>query len=195
MWDSTIEGIGLGMRLDSLEDIPSHDLPEKFGWRFYRQGDDREWARIWASAGAFPTPEAALEGFHQDFKDEELLFGRMLFLTDNGRPFATATAWFDDDPAGPQGRLHWVGIDAEHQGMGLSAPLVSLALRRIRELGHKMSNLGTMTHCWVAIGVYNRRFGYYPVAKSEKEFEGWRIVSERSGVDYISMLRKEYENV
>lgn len=195
MWDSTVECIGLNMRLDSLSGVSPVRLPEKYGWRFYRPGDGREWARIWASAGGFASEEAALEGFYRDFENEELLFGRMIFLTENEKPFATATAWFDDDPAGPVGRLHWVGIDAEHQGLGLSGALVSLTLDRLRELGHVMANLGTLTHCWVAVGVYHRRFGFRPVAKREREVEGWKIVSDKSGVDYMSILEREYGNV
>lgn len=196
MWDKTIEGIGLNMRRDSLDGIPCCELPERFGWRFYQPGDDREWARIWASAEGFPSEEAALKCFHGDFSNEELLFGRMIFLTDDDKPFATATAWFDGDaPDGRYGRLHWVGIDAEHQGLGLSGALVSLALNRLRALGHEAVLLGTKTNCWVAVGVYNRRFGFYPVAKSEREATGWKLVSERSGIDYVGMLGKEFADV
>lgn len=195
MWDNTVESMNLSMRVDSLNCIPDYELPEQYGWRFYRPGDDLEWARIWTSAGAFDCLEAGLKNFHADFPDKSILADRMIFLTDNGKPFATATAWFDDDPEGPTGRLHWVGIDEEHQGKGLARVLISLTMKQIKALGHEMSNLGTQTHCWVAIGVYNKRFGFYPVVNSEKELRGWKIVSKQSGVDYMSQIEEKKENV
>ena len=108
----------------------------------------------------------------------------MLFLTDGGEPFATATAWHDH---GAQGRLHWVGVDAAHQGMGLSKPLVSLALQRLREVGYRSAMLTTQTASWVAIKVYHR-FGFRPLLRNRCEAEGWKIVSDRTGIDFLQYL-------
>ena len=183
MWDTTVPMISLAMRAASLEDLPVFALPSHCGWRFYQPGDERHWARIETSAGEFDRPEAALEGFSQAFaggKPEE----RMLFLTDGGEPFATATAWRDH---GAQGRLHWVGVDAAHQGMGLSKPLVSLALQRLREVGYRSAMLTTQTASWVSIKVYHR-FGFRPLLRNRCEAEGWKIVSDRTGIDFLQYL-------
>ena len=111
----------------------------------------------------------------------------MLFLTDGGEPFATATAWHDH---GAQGRLHWVGVDAAHQGMGLSKPLVSLALQRLREVGYRSAMLTTQTASWVAIKVYHR-FGFRPLLRKGCEAEGWKIVSDKTGSTFCNTYDKE----
>ena len=183
MWDTTVPMISLAMRAASLEDLPVFALPSHCGWRFYQPGDERHWARIETSAGEFDRPEAALEGFSRAFSGGKLE-ERMLFLTDGGEPFATATAWHDH---GAQGRLHWVGVDAAHQGMGLSKPLVSLALQRLREVGYRSAMLTTQTASWVAIKVYHR-FGFRPLLRKGCEAEGWKIVSDKTGIDFLQYL-------
>lgn len=104
----------------------------------------------------------------------------MLFLTDGGAPFATATAW--EAEAGV-GQVHYVAIDAAHQGRGLSRPLTALALRRLRDLGYGRAMLTTQTWSWVAIGVY-REFGFRPIPFGEDDAAGWRIVSEKTGIPF-----------
>ncbi len=181
MMDRTIPWINLFMRLDSLEDAPVYPLPERYRWRFYVPGDIANWARIETSAGEFEREADASVKFRRYFPEDEPLKERMLFLTDIDVPFATATAWFDDaDPA--VGVLHWVSVDADHQGQGLSCPLVSLALQHMRSLGHRRAILKTQTASWVAIKVYHK-FGFRPMLRDPSEREGWRLVSQKTGLD------------
>lgn len=189
MWDSTVPMIGLAMRARTLEDMPRFDLPKPYGWRFFQPGDERVWAEIETSAGEFRTPEEGLKGFRKYYPTDDGLDARMIFLTDSGRPFATATAWFSDGgPSDSEGRLHWVSVDRAHQGLGLSKAVVSLAMHRLRKLGHASAFLTTQTASWVAIKVYHR-FGFCPEVREEKELEGWRIVSEKTGIDFMKDLR------
>lgn len=186
MMDKTVPYVDLAMKLDSLRNLPEFELPERYGWRFFRPGDIAEWAGIEISAGEFETPEQAAAGFRRYFPTDDALYERMLFLTDGGVPFATAAAWYDDDggPDGPLGRLHWVGIERSHQRRGLSYPLVSLTMRRMRELGHAAAFLTTQTTSWPAIKVY-RKFGFRPMIREAEEMDGWRIVSEKTGMDFL----------
>lgn len=187
MMDRTVPWIGLAMRLDSLDALPEYALPPQYAFRYFLPGDEHAWAKIETSAGEFENTDAALAGFRRPYyyPTDDLLDARMLFLTDGGVPFATATAWYGDDgPDAPEGRLHWVGIDVAHQRRGLSYPLVSLAMRRIRELGHTSAYLTTQTSSWPAIKVY-RAFGFSPMIREAKEREGWRIVSEKTGIDFL----------
>ena len=184
MMDRSVPWIGLAMRLESLDNMPRFELPAGYGWRFFQPGDARIWAGIETSAGEFPDVEAGIAGFRRYFPTDEGLKGRMLFLTDGGAPFATATAWYGDGDLSVMGRLHWVGIDAEHQRRGLSWPLVSLAMDRMRQLGHRSAYLTTQTASWPAIKVYHR-FGFRPMPNGEGDAEGWRIVSEKTGIDFI----------
>lgn len=189
MFDTTVPMMGLAMRARTLENIPCFDLPKPYSWRFFQPGDERIWAEIETSAGEFATPEEGLKRFRTYFPTDDGLDARMIFLTDAGHPFATATAWFSDGgPSDPEGRLHWVSVDQAHQGQGLSKAVVSLAMHRLQELGHTSAYLTTKTASWVAIKVYHR-FGFLPDARKEEELEGWRIVSEKTGIDFMKDLR------
>ena len=184
MFDRSVPMIGLAMTLDSLENMPVFDLPERYGWRFYRPSDERLWADVETSAGEFTNPEDGVKAFYRYFPDEDELQKRMIFLTDGGVPFATATAWFEEDGTG---RLHWVAVDEAHQGQGMSKTVVSLAMHCMRELGHKTAYLTTQTASWVAIKVY-ARFGFRPFVQNEHEAEGWKIVSEKTGIDFSKII-------
>lgn len=187
MFDRSVLHISLAMRVDSLEGLPVFGLPAPYGWKYFAPGDERLWAQIETSAGEFPDAEAGLLGFRKYYPTDDGLDGRMIFLTENGAPFATATAWADDDDPG-LGRLHWVAVDAPHQGRGLSKPLVSLAMHRMRALGYRKAYLTTQTNSWVAIGVY-AKFGFRPDVREAAELEGWRIVSEKTGIDFMKDLK------
>ena len=183
MWDHSVKHIGLAMRVDSLENLPEFALPPEYGWRYYRPGDIQRWSEIEFSAEEWPNVERGEAIFRKYYPTDDKLDERMIFLTDNGVPFATATAWFgEDDPS--EGRLHWVSVDAAHQGRGLSWPLISMAMRRLRELGHRSAFLTTQTQSWLAIKAYHR-FGFRPMIRDESEIEGWRIVSEKTGIDFM----------
>ena len=180
MWDTSVEKVHLKMELNSLEQLPQHPLPEKYGWRFYQPGDENHWARIETSAGEFSRIEDGLRRFERDFPDRGPLPERMMFLTDGDVPFATVTAWFEPDGAG---LLHYVAIYAAHQGQGLSRALTGLGMNRLRALGHRSARLDTQTYSWVAIKVYHD-FGFRPVIRGADEERGWRIVSEKTGIDF-----------
>ena len=189
MWDCTVPMIGLAMKVDTLEHIPVFELPSRYGWRYFQPGDERRWAEIEMSAGEFKTPEEGLKGFRRYYPTDEHLDQRMIFLTDNGVPFSTATAWFGS--MGPQDRmgwLHWVSVDDVHQGQGLSKVVVSLAMHRIRELGHCCAGLSTQTASWVAIKVYHQ-FGFKPQIIDPAQIEGWKIVSDKTGIDFIKEIQ------
>ena len=188
MLDHSIPYYDLTMVLSSLHNIPDYPLPECFGIRRYLPGDEFYWSVIEHSAGQFERVEDALNGFCCAFPDRASLSERMLFLTDGDVPFATATAWFGvDGPNGRIGRLHWIAIDEAHQGKRLSRPLVALALQRMRALGHTEAYLTTQTESWVAIKTY-ARFGFMPVIDDSSR-EGWRIVSEKAGLDLAAHTR------
>ena len=183
MWDTSVKMIGLAMKADDLSKLPEYELPKEYSWRYYEPGDERIWAEIEMSAGEFTRVEDGIAAFHRYYPDESLLPGRMIFLSDGGKPFATATAWFsDDDPS--EGRLHWVSVDRAHQGKGLSKSLVSLAMHRMRDLGYQTAYLTTQTASWVAIKVYSQ-FGFRADVREEREIEGWKIVEEKTRLKFL----------
>lgn len=185
MWDNNVPVFGLTMRIDALPEKSQCTLPEGIAVRNYQPGDERIWAELWVSAGGMKTVEGGIKSFHRDFSDEEQAKKRVFFLTENGVPFATAAAWYGDDgPDAPEGRMHWVCIDEAHQGRGLSKVLIACALERIHALGHKSAYLKTLTPCWVAVRMYHR-FGFRAWITDEKEPEGWKVVFEKTGIDFM----------
>jgi len=187
MFDRTIPMIALTMQAEDLSVPPVFDLPEKYAWRYYRPGDAVNWARIEMSADGFPDIETGLEWFRKWFPTDDDLDERMMYLTDAGVPFGTATVWYDREDE-KKGRIHWVCIDAEHQGMGLSKVLVSMVMQRMRDFGYTSAFLTTQTSSWVAIKVYHR-FGFKPVITSQEEIRGWKIVSEKTGIDFMQYIK------
>ena len=183
MWDTTVPMIALAMRAASLEALPAFALPERYGWRFYQPGDEREWARIETSAGEFPCREAGLLRFRQAFAGGALQ-ERMLFLTDDGIPFATATAWH------------------EKRGGGTAA----LGERRRRASGpgafqgHRPSGDAKASRAWLFLRGAEHAdrqlgghqglppFGFRPLLRKDGELEGWKIVSEKTGIDFLRYL-------
>ena len=97
MWDQSVPMIGLAMRTDALDHLPEFELPAEYGWRYFQPGDERLWADIETSAGEFRTQEDGIRGFRRYYPTDDGLDERMIFLTDHGVPFATATAWFGED--------------------------------------------------------------------------------------------------
>jgi GNAT superfamily N-acetyltransferase len=150
------------MALDSLEHIPAYELPEPYELRPYRRGDLAAWLRIHARADIYNRCDEKL--FREQFgNDEKLLAQRQLYLCDGANEIGTATAWFGEEgPTGATGRVHWVAIVPDYQGRGLSKPLLSATLLRLRELGHTRAFLTTSTPRKQAISLYEK-FGFVQV--------------------------------
>ena len=190
MWDFSVKEISLAMAHPDLPGAPKLALPEGYAMRFYQgREDEAHWARIETSAEEFNKETDALErfeGYYGAWRAE--LPGRMMFLTDaSGMPVGTVTGWSQQFPsvweiekppvnAPTDGRLHWVAIDAAHQGLGLSKPMVAAAMARMVELGHKTGYLTTQTCSWVAIKVYLALGWVSTMRGKPDEEEGWEIV-------------------
>ena len=172
-------GAGVCMVRDDLEGLPDYPLPEGFGLRMYRPGDEANWLAIERAADLYSDhPDTA---FAQQFgTDAEVLARRQFYLCDAaGWAVGTTTAWFDDDFDGrPYGRVHWVAIVPEYQGRGLAKVMLSAACRRLRELGHVRAVLGTQTKRVVAIRLY-LCFGFRPYVRNEAELAAWRTLRDQ----------------
>ena len=164
----------------SLDVLPACPLPAGFHFVRYAPGDRDAWIRIEQSArefGSFEEGEAAWERYYGSRTDE--LTGRMLFVeTDGGEKVATACAMYDVFGRDSSGSawLHWVSVRRDHQGRGLSKPLVSEAFRIMKSLGHARVIVPTQTNTWLAVKVY-LDLGCRPIPENAIRCEtGWRIV-------------------
>lgn len=178
--DSRIKYYELVLRRERLDDIPRFELPQGYRFVMYKPGDRDQWIAIEQSAKEFECREQGLDAWNRYYadKDDELVC-RMVFIEDmHGRKVATATAFYDiygRDTSGA-GWLHWVAVAREHQGKGLSKPLISHTLGIMRSLGYTHAKIPTQTTTWLACKVY-LDLGFIPVEKNAvNSCDGWRII-------------------
>ena len=175
-YETSMEYHQIRMIRRDLESLPYWPLPEGFSIRWYRPGDVEAWVRIHKEADFYneSTPGLYQEAFGND---ETLLAKRQAFLCyDSGRQIGTAGAWFDDDYHGERfGRVHWVAIEPQYQGRGLSKPLASEICRRLVELGHERAYLTTATVRIPAINLY-LQFGFEPDIRSDEDERAWSAI-------------------
>lgn len=169
----------------SLDDLPEHPLPAGYRFVRYGSGDRDEWIRIEQSAkefASFEEGEAAWARYYGDREEE--LPDRMLFIeTDAGEKVATATAMYDVFGRDRSGSawLHWVSVRRDHQGRGLSKPLVTEALGIMKSLGYSRVVIPTQTYTWLAVKVY-LDLGCRPIPENAvHSAAGWRIVRALTG--------------
>ncbi len=178
--DLTFEG--------TLDVIPHYDLPEGFRFANYQSGDKAAWIDIELSAGEVLNLEHGQECWNRYYGNREAeLPERMFFIEDtNGKKIATATAFYDihtgDSP--DNGQLHWVAIKKEAQGKGLSKPLITHILKKMKALGYVKIKIHTQTNTWLACKIYHE-LGFHPAEESLKNHRfGWKMAGLLTGIDF-----------
>ena len=162
--DARIRYYELVLERGNLDGIANISLPEGYRFIFYQPG---------------------LASWKQYYEGRESeLEGRMVFVENAcGEKVATATAFYDiygRDTSGA-GWLHWVAVRREDQGRGLSKPLISHVLNRMRELGYTQAKIPTQTTTWLACRIY-LDFGFTPIpANAVHSRDGWRIIKALTG--------------
>ena len=145
------------MTRPNLNDLPQHDLPPGYSLRMFAKGEERQWAEVQTSAGAFDSLEAALRRFEEEFAPHIAeMESRCLMLVEDstGRVIGSATAWYDDDFRGESwGRIHWVAIIPEFQGRKLAKPMLAAAMKRLSR-SHSKAYMSTSTHRNRAVQMY-----------------------------------------
>lgn len=174
------ENIPVRMVRHRLDDIPRYELPAPYTIRLYRPGDELAWRQIQSQADLYNAITAEL--FAAQFGDDPtLLAERQFYLCDGaGRPIGTATAWFGPYRNQNYGRVHWVAIGPEFQGLGLAKPLMTLVCERLHQLGHRQAYLTTATARISAITLY-LKFGFEPDIESERDRLAWRSIAAEMG--------------
>lgn len=161
---------------EHLDDIPRYDLPDGYGLRTYRPGDEESWVAIHQDADTLQDVTART--FERNFGDDRAaLADRCFFLVaPGGRDVGTGTAWYDREfRGGGYGRVHWVCILRDWQGRGLAKPLMSAVLDRLAR-SHDRAFLTTAPGRPRAINLY-LRFGFRPCAGPPEEREAWQHVA------------------
>jgi mycothiol synthase len=180
----------LRMLRPHLDDLPPLEpalaaLPEGYGFRTYRPGDEAAWAAImntmnegqpnqWDAARA----REQLTGCPSPQFDPEGLF----FVTHGPRatPIGSACAWLPKPDETETGILHMVCVLPEHRGRRLSYPLCLAVLHRFRRRGFRRVRLGTGEHRLGAIKIY-LQLGFQPVYRHPLHPQQWQEIAQRLG--------------
>jgi RimJ/RimL family protein N-acetyltransferase len=164
------------MMIHPLSNIPSYPLPEPYKIRNFEQNVEEIWASILTKAGEFPSIDAGVDRFRQEFAPHlDEVRQRMFFIEDvNGEAIGTATAWFGELDGEKMGRIHWVGIVPEHQGKRLAKPMLTFLLQQLAKK-HEKAYLKTQTTNLIAINAY-LNLGFVPFTKDETEADIWEVV-------------------
>ena len=177
MTESDIPYRPVTMIRKTMNDIPQFDWPDGFSVRWHQNGDRDIWAKI---VDTDIYLDADINLFVKEFgTDERVLSERMAFIVSpDGRTIGTAAAWFSDDYHGERaGRIHWVFILPEFHGQGLSKPLMTTVLNRLKDLGHTQCYLATQTSRLPAINLY-LKFGFVPDIRSTNDAADWRLLKQ-----------------
>ncbi len=168
-----------------ISDVPKYHLPAGYKFVPYSDGDRDRWIDIEMSAKEFTNYEQGLDAWNRFYADSlDILPDRMFFVeNEKGEKIATATAFYDiynRDTSGA-GWLHWVAVKREHQGKGLSKPLITYVLNVMKNLGYSHAKIPTQTNTWLACKVY-LDLGFLPVKENlEHNYEGWKIIHRLIG--------------
>ncbi len=166
------ENIPLRMRREHLSNLPLLLPRNGYSIRWFRPGDEANWAQIQSEADYFNRITRNL--FQSQFGGAgESLGQRICFLEDaQHRPIGTGAAWFVERPDSPMGRIHWLAVLPEAQGRGHGQTLLSVLCQRLRELGHRQVFLKTASARILAIRLY-LKFGFTPWPSGADEEAVW----------------------
>lgn len=169
----------LTMTRPHLGGIMKLSIPRGYSLRTYEPGDDAHWARIISSA--FKT-ECTATVFWREIADREpFLPERVFFLTYQGKPIGTATAWVKPQFGAAAGYVHMVAVVPEHTRKGLGKVLTTAVLGYFKKEGRRSAFLHTEGHRFPAIKTY-LELGFEPVVTDEEVRRVW--------LDVLRALRK-----
>ena len=161
----------LFMRRKNLNNLPQIKIPTGFNLRHYRTGDDECWEKI---------IEAALgkKNFTETIKSHTFFTAqRVLFICDNEKPIATATAWLNADNPKSIGQVHMVGVYPEFRGKGLGFQIILATLHQMKREGKRGAALLTDDSRLSAISIY-LKLGFEPECNHESNPQRWQNIYE-----------------
>lgn len=174
----------LAMIRRQLTDLPPVKLPAGYAVRYFRDGDEATWERIIAESFARQdNPDRFATRMKPDpaFRPE-----RVLFITHDDEPVATASAWEAELNGAMMATMHMVGVLPSHQGKRLGYQINLAVLHRLAVEGHEKVFLVTDDERLPAIKTY-LRLGFEPWLIHENQRERWQriLVSFPQGSDWL----------
>ena len=192
MIDKTIPHVAVLLVHKNPTEYPRYELPEGYSFASFRPGLEEDWVRIHLDSELIDNEESAKNTLEKEFLvDPEGMAKRMWFVIDpEGRAVGTISMW----PGGVFGpdyeRVHWVAVQKDQQGKGLSNAMMTKAMDVYNEVNEgRALFVYTQTWSYLAAALYEK-FGFEPYMgpkpvgwSAEADFEddavrGWQIVRE-----------------
>ena len=156
------ENTSIFMARSDFEELPRYELRPGYHIRPYRAGDEAAWTEIHRTAE--PFSEIGDDLFERTYGDvREALPSRMWFVqTESSDVVASISAWWEHGPHIPsdRGRIHWVVVHPDHQRLGITKPMMTVAMDRLAQ-SHPSAMLETSSGRPWAVKVY-LDFGFLP---------------------------------
>ncbi len=170
----------LEMQRDTLQDLPEVRVPEGYGLRTYRSGDEAGWCAIMeGNVGRDWTPELCREKLVNDprFHPESLYFA-----TIDSRLVGSACAWSRDLTERIVGEVHMVAVLEDQRGKGLGHLVNAAVLHRLKDQGYRQAHLLTDDWRIPAIKSYLTA-GFRPLHTHDSHARRWSDVFARLGIE------------
>jgi len=165
----------LAMVRENLDSLPAVVLPTGYSIRHFLPGDEQLWEDILNQAfGESDAPRS----FHDMMAtDAACSPERILFVTWNDIPVATASAWYIPKWGTDTGYVHWVATRPDHTGKKLGYWVSLAVLHRFVFEGRKRAMLRTDDHRVPAIKTY-LQLGFIPYLVEDDQRQRWRTIIE-----------------
>ncbi|WDE96946.1 GNAT family N-acetyltransferase [Lentisphaera profundi] len=162
-----------------LNDLPNTPLPEGYYFRNYQFEDEENWFRIYEASDNYNKVYSTTFREYFGAKVKKLEQRQIYICNQEGLAVATATAWNDENFHGEHwGRIHWLAVHPDFQGLGLAKCLLNQAMQRLKACGHEKAYLRTYTMREKAIKLY-LNFGFTPLISSVNDEEVWKSVAKK----------------
>ena len=165
----------LVMMKESLTDLPPVVLPTGYSLRHFRPGDEINWETVLNQSFGEVVPPRLFAGVMAC--DAACSPERVLFVTRDNVPVATASAWYKPEWGRDMGYVHYVGVSANHKGKKLGYWVSLAVLHRFVFEGRTQSVLQTDDHRVPAVKTY-LELGFAPWLVEENQRQRWRAVIE-----------------
>lgn len=191
--DTSVPHVPVLMVLGDHEPVADVALPTGYRFAAWEPRFREPWVRLHVLLGQLPSYEEGLAYFERTYEpDPAALERQMILVVDERDELAgTSSLWSGDHFGEPRLRVHWVGVNPDHQRRGLARALMLETIRLYDELvpsGEPPLYLTTQTESWVACGMYLKlgfvpyvgpmppNFSADPETFEKKNDEAWAII-------------------
>ena len=133
------------------------ELPDGFSIVSYRDGYEKEWAKLEYAIGDFDSVTEAEKYFTETYLQNRELLSNILFarnIGDDGNVVGSSIAWQDIRRMNRVSSLHWLVVEEQYQGIGLGRALCAAVMNIFAERNAFPVYIHTQPWSWKAILLY-----------------------------------------